>query len=213
MPFSSRNKTSNNHPTIEATNALTSQSIEQPRLVCTWSAHATQSDPGPWPSPFPRYRHTLTATSTGELFLIGGLARGRASGNLYVFSTRDHSKTLLQTRGSVPTPRYAHCATLIDTTTLLICGGRREHGERVLDHDSICLLNLGKSDPLMSHPTPADHAFTLQNRESGPAFHQQSVCSGRAVVPSIPHPWSVPSSWSSVVRLTGRPLMICGHSI
>ncbi|KAI0280082.1 hypothetical protein BGY98DRAFT_932802 [Russula aff. rugulosa BPL654] len=29
------------------------------------------------------------------------------------------------------------------------------------------LLNLGTSDPLMSSPTPADHGFALQNRESG----------------------------------------------
>ena len=190
MPFLSRKKTSNNPPT----NALTSQSIQQPRLVCTWSAHAPQSGPGPLPSPFPRDSHTLTATSTGELFLFGGDAHGRESGDLYVFSTRDYSTNLLQTSGNVPTSRYAHCAALIDAATLLICGGRVKGVERVLHDDSIYLLNLGTSDPLMSSPTPADHTFGLQNRESGPAFHQQLVCPRRAVVASIPHRWSVPSS-------------------
>ena len=154
MPLLSRKKTSNNPPT----NTLTSQSIQQPRPVCTWSAHAPQSGPGPLPSPFPRHSHTLTATSTGELFLFGGHVNGRSSGDLYVFSTRDYSATLLQSSGRVPTPRYAHRAALIDTTTLLICGGKTSKNENVLHGDSIYLLNLGTSDLLMSSPTPADHA-------------------------------------------------------
>ena len=136
-------------------NALISQSIQQPRLVCTWSAHAPQAQFGPSPL-FPLEAHTLTPTSTGELFLFGGYAHGRASGDLYVISTRDFSTTLLQTSGSVPTPRYAHRAALIDTTTLLICGGKTKGGESVLHHDSIYLLNLGTSDPLMSSPTSVD---------------------------------------------------------
>jgi hypothetical protein len=84
-----------------------------------------------------------------------------------VFSTRDFSTTLLQTSGEVPTPRSAHGAALIGST-LLICGGLTSIGGRVLDHDSLYLLNLGTSDLLMSSPTPA-HSFALQYRESGPA--------------------------------------------
>ena len=209
MSYFSRERSSNNPPA----NALSSQSIQQPQLVCTWSAHASQSGPGPLPFPFPRYFHTLTATSTGELFLFGGNAHGRPSGDLYVFSARDYSTTLLQTSGSVPTPRFGHRAALIDTNTLLICGGMKSNAEYVLHHDSIHLLNLGTSDPLMSSPAPVDHAFVLQNRESGPALYQQSVCTSRTVIPSILHPWSVLSSWSSVVRFTGMSAMICGHSI
>ena len=154
MSYISLERTSNNPPA----NALTSQSIQQPRLICTWSAHTLQSGPGPLSSPFPRQGHTLTATSTGELFLFGGYVDGRASGDLYSFSTRDYSTTLLQTSGSVPGPRCAHRAALIDTTTLLICGGMTEAGKSVPHHDSIYLLNLGTSYPLMSSPTPADHA-------------------------------------------------------
>ena len=214
MPHFFRKRTSNNPPA----NELTSQSTQQSRLVCTWSAHAPQSGPGTLPFPRHTTNHTLTATSTGELFLFGGHVYGRESGDLYVFSTRDYSTTLLQTSGSVPTPRFAHRAALIDTTTLLICGGRTKDAESerqrgVLHHDSIYLLNLGTSDHLMTSLTSVDHAFALQNRESGPAFHQQLVCSDRAVVGPTPHPWSVPSSWSSVVGLTGREPVICGHSI
>ena len=49
--------------------------------------------------------------------------------------------------------------------------GAESESESVLRH-SIYLLNLGTSDPSMSSPTPADHAFALQNRESGPALYQ-----------------------------------------
>ena len=141
---------------------------QQPGPVCTWSAHAPQT--GSSPSPFPRHSHTLTATATaaGELFLFGGreLSPISASNDLYVFSTQDFSTTLLQTSGEVPAPRFGHGAALIGTT-LLICGGYGD--QNTLNHDSVYLLNLGTSDLLMSSPTPADHSFALQYRESGPA--------------------------------------------
>ena len=166
MPIFSRKKISSNNPPVDG---IASQSTEQPQPVCTWSAHAPQS--GPSPSPFPRYRHSLTAISTaaGELFLFGGDVRRCASSDLYVISTRDFSTTLLQTSGEVPTPRYGHRTALIGTT-LLICGGLQNGVEIVPNHDSLYLLNLGTLDPLISSPTPADHGFALQNRESGPAL-------------------------------------------
>jgi hypothetical protein len=170
------------------------------------------------PLPFPRNGHTLTATATapGELFLFGGYVHGCASSDLYVFSTRDFSTTLLQTSGEVPTPRGAHGAALVGTgTTLLICGGKTNGNansgdQSVLNHDSLYLLNLGTLDLLMSSPTTADHSFALQYRESGPALW--SMVLGPMIVTTQPQPWSVPSSSSSVVGLAGRPSMICGHS-
>jgi hypothetical protein len=207
MSFSSQKKLPFNLPPA---NGLASQSTLQP---CTWSAHAPQS--GPSPLPFPRSGHTLTATATatGQLFLFGGWVHGRASSSLYVFSTRDFSTTLLQTSGEVPAPRARHGATHIGTT-LLIFGGKTDSGDQhLLNHDSLYLLNLGMSDLLliMSSPTPADHSFTLQYRESGPALW--SMVLGPMVVSTIPQPWSVPSSSSLVVRLARRPSTICGHSI
>jgi hypothetical protein len=132
-----------------------------------------------------------------ELIFFGGFENVFPNSDVYVFSTRDFSTTHLQTSGEVPTPRYAHCAALIGTT-LLICGGRAGDG-RELNHDSLYLLNLGTSDPFMSSPSPADHSFTLQKRESGPTLW--SMFPGRAVVTTILQ-WSVPSSSSLVVGVT-----------
>jgi len=59
-----------------------------------------------------------------------------------MFSTRDFSATLLQTRGDVPVPRYLHSAVLANTT-LLICGGTTNlNDQNVLNHDSLYLLNI-----------------------------------------------------------------------
>ena len=187
-------------------NGLASQSTLQ---SCTWSAHAPQS--GPSPLPLPRSGHSLTAAATGPIFLFGGWAHGRASSDLYVFSTRDFSTTLLQTSGEVPASRARHGAAHFGTT-LLIFGGKTNPGDQhLINHDSLYLLNLGMSDLLMSSPTPADHRFTLQYRESGPALW--SMVLGPMIVSTILQPWSVPSSSSSVVRLAGRPPMIYGHSM
>ena len=149
--------------------ASLAQSTQQPQPVCTWSAHAPQS--GPSPSPLPRYSHTLTATTAapGEIFLFGGRIRDCTSNDLYVISTRDFSATLLQTSGEVPAPRFAHVAALT-STSLLICGGMGVNYGDVLKDNSLYLLNLGKSDSLMSSLTSVDHSFALQYRECGPAL-------------------------------------------
>ena len=145
MSISSRKRLPFNPP---PPNGLASQYTQQPWPVCrSWSAHAPQS--GPSPSPFPRSSCTLTATATatGEFFLFGGWVHGCASSDLYVFSTRDFSTTLLQTSGEVPSPRFAHGAALFGTT-LLICGGKTNlYEQNALNHDSLYLLDLGTSDP------------------------------------------------------------------
>ena len=163
MPFFSRKKLPFNNPSGPANhaigNGLASQSTEQPQPVCTWSAHTPQS--GPSLLPFPRHGHTLTPTAAGELFLFGGYVHHRASSDLYVFSTRNFSTTLLRTSGEAPAPRFAHGAALIGTT-LLIRGGKTSFGDlNLLSHDSLYLLNLGMSDLFMSSPTPADLSFVL----------------------------------------------------
>jgi hypothetical protein len=205
MPLISQKKIPSNNPPA---NELALQFTQQPQPVCTWSAHAPQS--GSSPSPFPRACHTLTANAAGELFLFGGSVHGRANRDVYVFSTRDFSTTLLQTSGKVPAPRFAHGAALIGTT-LLVCGGTADIGGVMPNYDSLDVLNLGTSDPFMSSPTPADHSFALQKRESGPTLW--SKVPGRAFVVIIPQTWSVPSSSSLVARLAGGPAMICGHLI
>ena len=208
MSFLSREVLPFNPPSA---NELTSQSTQEPRPVCTWSAHSLRS--GPSRLPFPRSSHTLTATATaaGELFLFGATLPGFPSSDLYLFSTRDFSSFILQTSGKVPTPRAAHGVALIGST-LLICGGETEYGnQNVLNYDSLYLLNLGTSGILMSSPTPADHSFAHQHRESGPALWL--TVPAPMFVTAQPQPWSVPGSSSSVVGLAGRPSMICGRSI
>ena len=129
---------------------------------------------------------------------------------IYVFSSQHFFITLLQTSGEVPIPRFGHYTALFGTT-LLIYGGWA--GGRVLNHDSLHLLNLGTSDPFISSSTLADHSFAPQKRESGPALW--SMVLDRAVVVTIPQMWSVPCSLSLVVGVTatGEPPMICGHFI
>jgi hypothetical protein len=185
---------------------------QQPGPVCKWSARAPQS--GSSRSPFPRDSHTLTATATaaGELFIFGGYIPGGTSGDLYVISTRDFTATLLQTSGEVPTPRQAHGAALIGTTLLIYGGSNTDSSDQnALNSDSLCLLNLGTSEVLMSSPTPADDSFALQNPESGPALW--SMVLGPILVCGTPQPWSVPSSSSSVVGTADMISMIYGHSI
>ena len=92
----------------------------------------------------------MTATATGELFLFGGVSRYYANSDLYVFSTRDFSTTLLETSGEVPTRRRAHSAALTDTT-LLICGGKAGTMDgNELNDDSLYLFNLGTSNIFIS---------------------------------------------------------------
>jgi Galactose oxidase, central domain len=145
MPFVSPKELPFNPPLANRLASQSSQSTQQPRPVCTWSAHAAQSR---WSkSPFPRECHTLTATATaaGEFLLFGGYIHDRPSSDLYVFSTRDFSTTLLKTSGEVPSPRARHGAVLIGTT-LLICGGEGSSDLNLLSHSSLYLLSLGTSD-------------------------------------------------------------------
>ena len=146
MPLFSQENPSNNSPA----NELASQSIQQPQLVCSWSARVPQS--GSSSSPFPRggrrgYGLTETANASGELFLFGGrTAHDCENNDVYVISTRDFSTTLLQTSGGAPTPRSGHGAALIGTI-LLICGGKTNptvtRTSSALNHDQLYILNLG----------------------------------------------------------------------
>ncbi|KAH9044402.1 hypothetical protein EDB85DRAFT_2130328 [Lactarius pseudohatsudake] len=104
-----------------------SSTQQQQRAVYPWSARRlnllpptllSKSGPPPTgssPSPFPRYGHALpaTATAAGELILFGGLVHESARNDLYMFSTRDLSATLLQTSGEIPSPRVGHASALV----------------------------------------------------------------------------------------------------
>ncbi|KAI1789772.1 hypothetical protein LXA43DRAFT_1096023 [Ganoderma leucocontextum] len=99
------------------------------------------------PSPFPRYGHALpvNATTSGELFLFGGLVRETVRNDLYLISTRDLSATLLQTTGEIPSPRVGHASALVGSV-LIVWGGdtktssKSKPGDK--QDDGLYLLNL-----------------------------------------------------------------------
>ncbi|KAH7930536.1 hypothetical protein BV22DRAFT_1043119 [Leucogyrophana mollusca] len=132
------------------------QPLQQRRPAHPWSARrlllpppATIPKPGvapptsPSPPPFPRYGHALpaTATANGDLYLFGGLVRETACNDLYVFSTRDLSATLVQTAGEIPSPRVGHASALAGSV-LIVWGGDTKTKPTDKQDDGLYLLNL-----------------------------------------------------------------------
>lgn len=97
-------------------------------------------------SPFPRYGHALpaTASAAGDLYIFGGLVREVARNDLYLFSTRDNSATLLQTWGEIPSPRVGHASALV-SNVLMVWGGdtKADATSDAKQDDGLYLLNLG----------------------------------------------------------------------
>ncbi len=137
------------------------QGPPQQRPAYPWSQRRLQLPPpvtipkpgvappsSPSPSPFPRYGHALptNATTSGELFLFGGLVRETVRNDLYLISTRDLSATLLQTSGEIPSPRVGHASALVGSV-LIVWGGdtktntKSKPGDK--QDDGLYLLNLG----------------------------------------------------------------------
>lgn len=126
----------------------------------------------PSPSPFPRYGHALpaTATTSGELYLFGGLVRETARNDLYLFSTRDLSATLVQTGGETPSPRVGHASAIV-SSVLIVWGGDTKtdplSDQSEKQDDGLYLLNLVSREwtrVSMHGPAPAGrygHAVTM----------------------------------------------------
>ncbi|KAJ7431841.1 hypothetical protein B0H11DRAFT_2128705 [Mycena galericulata] len=158
---------------------------QQPRSAYPWAAHrlvlpppVVLNKPGvvpptsPSPSPFPRYGHALPATPTasGDLYIFGGLVRESARNDLYLFSSRDQSATLLQTGGEGPSPRVGHASALV-SNVLIVWGGdtKTDPKSKPTDKqdDSLYLLNLVSRDwtkVTVYGPAPAGrygHAVTM----------------------------------------------------
>lgn len=125
----------------------------------------------PSPSPFPRYGHALpaTATASGELYLFGGLVRETARNDLYLFSTRDLSATLVQTAGHIPSPRVGHASAIV-SSVLIVWGGDTKTdpttNQSDKQDDGLYLLNIGAFILLVQRIIVHIHP---QVHESGPA--------------------------------------------
>ncbi|KAJ7107616.1 hypothetical protein C8R43DRAFT_1044594 [Mycena crocata] len=158
---------------------------QQQRSAYPWAAHrlvlpppVVLNKPGvvpptsPSPSPFPRYGHALPATPTanGDLYIFGGLVRESARNDLYLFSSRDQSATLLQTAGESPSPRVGHASALV-SNVLIVWGGdtKTDPKSKPTDKqdDSLYLLNLVSREwtkVTVYGPAPAGrygHAVTM----------------------------------------------------
>ncbi|KAF9040391.1 hypothetical protein BDZ89DRAFT_1060481 [Hymenopellis radicata] len=115
------------------------------------------------PSPFPRYGHSLpsTCTPSGDLYVFGGLVRESPKNDLYLFSSRDYSATLVQTEGEVPSPRVGHASAVV-SNVLIIWGGDTKTDNRAKSperqDDGLYLLNLVSKEWTlvnMSGPAPS----------------------------------------------------------
>lgn len=116
------------------------------RLAITPIASLSRSDPPtPSPSPFPRYGHSLPpiASASGELFLFGGLVREQVKNDLYSFSTRDLSATLIETKGEIPPARVGHASALV-SSVLIVWGGDTKTNDVEKQDEGLYLLNLGE---------------------------------------------------------------------
>ncbi|KAI0673369.1 hypothetical protein C8Q78DRAFT_1016922 [Trametes maxima] len=147
-------------PAPQAGQPAGQQAPPQQRPAYPWSQRRLQLPPpvtipkpgvappsSPSPSPFPRYGHALpvNATTSGELFLFGGLVRETVRNDLYLISVRDLSATLLQTTGEIPSPRVGHASALVGSV-LIVWGGdtktntKSKPGDK--QDDGLYLLNL-----------------------------------------------------------------------
>ncbi|KAJ7630754.1 hypothetical protein FB45DRAFT_833493 [Roridomyces roridus] len=161
------------------------QQQSQSRSAYPWTTHrlvlpppVVLNKPGvvpptsPSPSPFPRYGHALpaNATASGDLYIFGGLVRDSARNDLYIFSSRDQSATLLQTAGDGPSPRVGHASALV-SNVLIVWGGDTKADQRPTtagkSDEFLYLLNLVSREwtkVTVYGPSPAaryGHAVTM----------------------------------------------------
>ena len=147
QPLRPQNRSNGPNPTIPSSNSIQSQQQlplqqqQQPpprhQPASPWSARrltllppSILNKPGVIPPstlsppPFPRYGHALPANAgaNGELYIFGGLVKESARNDVYLFSTRDNSASLLQTTGSAPSPRMGHASALVGDA-LIVWGG------------------------------------------------------------------------------------------
>ncbi|CDS01213.1 hypothetical protein [Sporisorium scitamineum] len=127
-----------------------------------------QAPPGALsPFPFPRYGHAVNqaASSTGELYLFGGLVRESVKNDLYTIyvdklvsqqppnsppgqapapvnaNSIYASATLVQTTGEIPPPRVGHATVLVSNVLILWGGDTKVRADDKQD-EGLYLLNL-----------------------------------------------------------------------
>jgi hypothetical protein len=91
----------------------------------------------PSPSPCPRNCHATPATVTpsGDIYISAGQT-GLSLDDIYVYSTRENTASLIQCFGDIPSPRTCHSCALIGNVLIL-------YGDHwVGDDNALYMLNL-----------------------------------------------------------------------
>ncbi|KAH8930018.1 hypothetical protein BT69DRAFT_1047600 [Atractiella rhizophila] len=106
---------------------------------------------GPIPSPFPRYGHSINpVSSSGDLYIFGGLVRDLVKNDLYCIST-SHTVAnptaslpvqLLETYGERPGARVGHSSVGVGNV-LIVWGGDTKIRKEDKQDEGLYLLNLG----------------------------------------------------------------------
>ncbi|SNX84134.1 related to KEL1 - involved in cell fusion and morphology [Melanopsichium pennsylvanicum] len=158
---------------------MSGQPVDKGRVVYPWSQRGLvmnppkfldetrQAPPGALsPFPFPRYGHAVNqaASTTGELYLFGGLVRESVKNDLYTVyvdklvsqapnsppgaapgsvnaSQIYASATLVQTTGEIPPPRVGHATVLVSNVLILWGGDTKVRADDKQD-EGLYLLNL-----------------------------------------------------------------------
>lgn len=121
------------------------------------------------PSPFPRYGHSvnpIAQSSTGDLYLFGGLVKDEVSNHLFMISCSNPNPTsaqsneskalagapvnvsLIETRGERPCSRVGHASVSVGNV-LIVWGGDTKTKEEDPQDNNLYLLNLGKLNQIL----------------------------------------------------------------
>ncbi len=101
------------------------------------------SDPLSALNPFPRYGHSVpsTPTASGHLYMFGGLVRDVVKNDLYVLDCVEFQTTLVNVKGTVPSPRLGHVAALM-RGILIVWGGDTKSRPEEEQDEALYLFNI-----------------------------------------------------------------------
>ncbi|KXN83965.1 hypothetical protein AN958_00609 [Leucoagaricus sp. SymC.cos] len=167
------------------------QPSEPPSSTYAWSSRRpTLLPPSPIPggshpppstrSPplLPRLGHSACASASGDIYIFGGYTGRSYSNDLFLYSQRENTATLLQCYGDIPSSRYRHVSAVIGNVFLL-WGGTAGGGYI----DGLYLLNLVRrarpaweliEPSSFEVPSPRDSTISTLTTQST----EDSACTG-----------------------------------
>lgn len=139
-------------------------------------------------SPFPRYgaASNATASTKGDIYLMGGLINGAmVKGDLWIVEVTGGNMTCIPvaTMAEGPGPRVGHRALLVGNAFIVFGGDTKVEEMDVLD-DTLYLLNTCKFAPIFS----ALHLLTSISHETLVARSSRRPSPGWPLRPHLEHP-------------------------